>query len=200
MGNVAIVYASSAGRTGVIAQEIANSLGAEGCNARLIAVEHIGPKDWAALDAADTIVMGSPTYMGSVSAAFKGFMDESAGIWEARGWVDKLGAGFTVAGHAAGDKLATLMQLRWIHTICQWSVRVAVRRAATASKPAQRTYFLCIRSVIGCGSHVRLWLKGMSCWKIVKLAAPHAAAVPWTLPAKSKCTTVYPSSTTSGDP
>lgn len=111
MGNVAIVYASSAGRTGVIAQEIANSLGAEGCNARLIAVEHIGPKDWAALDAADTIVMGSPTYMGSVSAAFKGFMDDSAGIWEARGWLDKLGAGFTVAGHAAGDKLATLMQL-----------------------------------------------------------------------------------------
>ena len=33
--------------------------------------------DWAALDAADAIIFGCPTYMGSGSARMKAFMEES---------------------------------------------------------------------------------------------------------------------------
>jgi multimeric flavodoxin WrbA len=66
---------------------------------------------WATLAAADAIVFGAPTYMGSASAGFKEFMDKSAKVWLAGGWRDKLAAGFTCSGSLAGDKLNTLVQL-----------------------------------------------------------------------------------------
>ena len=36
---------------------------------------------WEALQAADAIIMGSPTYMGSVSWQFKKFADASSKPW-----------------------------------------------------------------------------------------------------------------------
>ena len=53
----------------------------------------------------------APTYMGSVSAQFKGFMDASSKVWFTQGWKDKIAAGFTVSGSQSGDKLNTLIQL-----------------------------------------------------------------------------------------
>ena len=111
VGNVAIPFASGRGHTGRLAQVIADALGEGGCDARLIDVETMGETDWQALDAADAIVLGAPTYMGSASAAFKTFMDATGRIWGEQGWADKLSAGFTVATFPGGDKLNTLMQL-----------------------------------------------------------------------------------------
>lgn len=111
MGNVAIPYASGHGHTRRLAEVIAAALGAGGCDARLIDVEKMGKLDWQALDAADAIVMGAPTYMGSVAAGFKTFMDTTGDIWAEQRWADKLAAGFTVATFPGGDKLSTLMQL-----------------------------------------------------------------------------------------
>lgn len=65
----------------------------------------------ARLAEADAIVFGAPTYMGSASAAFKGFMDASSKVWAEGGWKDKLAAGFTNSASQSGDKLATLQQL-----------------------------------------------------------------------------------------
>src|SRR5262245_48289884 len=67
--------------------------------------------DQDALAAADAIVLGCPTYMGSASAAFKQFMDGTAAIWALQGWRDKLAAGFTHPAAPSGDKLGTLVQL-----------------------------------------------------------------------------------------
>ena len=53
--------------------------------------------DWAALNAADAIVFGSPTYMGNVSWQFKRFADATSKAWFTRAWQDKLFAGFTNA-------------------------------------------------------------------------------------------------------
>ena len=64
---------------------------------------------WAALDAADAIIFGAPTYMGSASAPFKAFMDATSSRWMSRAWVDKIAAGFTNSGSQSGDKLNTLM-------------------------------------------------------------------------------------------
>lgn len=111
MGNVAIPYFSGRGHTKRLAEEIAGALGTEGCNARLIDVTQITDIDWAALDAADAIVMGAPTYMGSAAAEFKIFMDATGDLWAEQRWADKLAAGFTVATFAGGDKLLTLQQL-----------------------------------------------------------------------------------------
>jgi NAD(P)H dehydrogenase (quinone) len=111
MANVAIPYVSGRGHTRRLAEVIAASLGEGGCDARLIDVENMGKIDWQALDEADAIVMGAPTYMGSAAAGFKAFMDQTGEIWANQGWADKIAAGFTVATFPGGDKLNTLIQL-----------------------------------------------------------------------------------------
>jgi NAD(P)H dehydrogenase (quinone) len=64
------------------------------------------------LDAADAIIFGAPTYMGSVSAPFKTFMDQTSRQWLNQVWKDKLAAGFTNSGGLSGDKLNVLFQLQ----------------------------------------------------------------------------------------
>lgn len=111
MVNIAIAYYSGQGHTRRLAEEIAIALGVTGCAARLIDVKVMTDVDWRALDAADAIVMGSPTYMGSAAAGFKTFMDATGDLWVAQRWADKLAAGFTVAIFPGGDKIVTLQQM-----------------------------------------------------------------------------------------
>ena len=59
----------------------------------------------------DAIIFGSPTYMGSVSAPFKSFMDASAKLWFNQQWKNKVAAGFTNSHSMSGDKLNTLVQM-----------------------------------------------------------------------------------------
>ena len=106
--SLAIIYHSPYGHTAKVAQYIAK--GAEQVGVRVLAmnIEHI---DWAFLDQADGIVFGSPTYMGSITAAFKGFMDSTSKRWRDRLWQGKLAAGFTNSGGLSGDKLSVLQQI-----------------------------------------------------------------------------------------
>ena len=68
--------------------------------------------DWAALDAADAIIFGCPTYMGSGSARMKAFMEDSLHPqFLERRWQDKLAAGFSNSAGMSGDKLCTLQEL-----------------------------------------------------------------------------------------
>ena len=67
---------------------------------------------WMWLTAADAIAFGSPTYIGSIAADFKSFIEKLNGpIWLDRLWTGKLAAGFTVSSGHGGDKLNTLNQL-----------------------------------------------------------------------------------------
>ncbi|OGB86778.1 MAG: NADPH-dependent FMN reductase, partial [Burkholderiales bacterium RIFCSPLOWO2_12_FULL_67_210] len=66
---------------------------------------------WETLAAADAIIMGSPTYMGSVSWQFKKFADASSKPWFSQQWKDKIAAGFTNSAGMNGDKLSTLHYL-----------------------------------------------------------------------------------------
>jgi len=87
---------------------------ADGADAQLIAIDaegNIGEADWAALDAADAIIMGAPTYMGTVSWQFKKFADASSKRWYTGAWKDKVSGGFTCSGYPSGDKLSTLKYL-----------------------------------------------------------------------------------------
>lgn len=109
MTTVAVVYHSVSGRTKQLADAVARgALAVNGTEARIFEVASV---DHDALAAADAIVFGCPTYMGSVSAAFKAFMDATVAVWGLQGWRDKLAAGFTHSAAASGDKLATLSQL-----------------------------------------------------------------------------------------
>jgi NAD(P)H dehydrogenase (quinone) len=109
MSKIAVVFHSGYGHTQRMAEAVAAGAGAE-----LIAIDaegNISDAAWATLAAADAIVMGSPTYMGSVSWQFKKFADASSKIWFGMGWKDKIAAGFTNSASMNGDKHSTLHYL-----------------------------------------------------------------------------------------
>ncbi len=111
MSKVAVVYHSGYGHTAEVAKAVARgAAGIAGIDAQLISVADIA-KHWQDLDAADAIIFGAPTYMGGVSAPFKGFMDASSKVWMTQGWKDKIAAGFTHSGSQGGDKFNTVTQL-----------------------------------------------------------------------------------------
>ena len=111
MSKVAVVYHSGYGHTAEVAKAVARGAAdIAGIEAQLISVADID-KHWQDLDAADAIIFGAPTYMGSVSAPFKAFMDASSKVWFTQGWKDKIAAGFTHSASQGGDKFNTVTQL-----------------------------------------------------------------------------------------
>lgn len=115
MSNIAVIYHSGYGHTAEQAKAVLRGAqSANGSTATLITVNPEGKiedKDWDTLNAADAIVFGCPTYMGSASAQFKMFMDASSKLWGEQKWKDKVAAGFTNSASQSGDKLSTLTQL-----------------------------------------------------------------------------------------
>ncbi|MFD9129633.1 flavodoxin family protein [Kitasatospora sp. NPDC059571] len=105
---VAIAYHSGYGHTAVLAEAVARGAAAAGADTVQIAVDAITEEQWSQLDAADAIVFGSPTYMGTASGAFHTFAEETSKRWFGQVWKDKLAAGFTNSGSKSGDKLHTL--------------------------------------------------------------------------------------------
>lgn len=109
MTKVAIVYHSGYGHTQKQAEAVAEGVArVTGTKALLIPVAEADDRV-AELNAADAIVFGSPTYMGSVSGPFKTWMDGTSKVWGK--WNGKLAAGFTNSASQSGDKLNTLMQI-----------------------------------------------------------------------------------------
>lgn len=110
---IAVVFHSGYGHTARLAQAVrAGATQVTGVEAQLFSTDE-APERWHELEVADAIVFGSPTYMGSVSAGFKAFMEATSSTVMAKGfvWNSKLAAGFTSSGAHAGDKLSTLFQL-----------------------------------------------------------------------------------------
>ena len=69
---LAIAYHSGFGDTAVLADAVAAGARDAGAHVTVIAVEDMADADWGVLDAADSIVSGSATYMGDVSAGLSG--------------------------------------------------------------------------------------------------------------------------------
>ena len=63
------------------------------------------------LDSADAIIFGCPTYMGSMSAGMKAFIEVAAKKWFTFAWKDKIAGAFTNSSSFSGDKLNTLIGL-----------------------------------------------------------------------------------------
>lgn len=111
---VAIVYHSGYGHTAVVADNVAQGVRDAGAEAIVLKVEGFD-QDFdpllSAIDGADAVIFGSPTYMGDVSAPFKAFIDATSKPWMTGAWKDKLAAGFTNSLSLSGDKLNTLTSL-----------------------------------------------------------------------------------------
>jgi len=109
MASIVVIYHSGYGHTAKQAEAVA-----KGANADLIAISETGDindADWVKLDSAKAIIMGSPTYMGTVSWQFKKFADASSKVWFTQGWKNKLFAGFTNSASLNGDKASTISYL-----------------------------------------------------------------------------------------
>ena len=135
MSKIAIVYHSGYGHTKRMAESVAAGAGGE-----LIAIDAEGnltEAQWATLGAADAIVFGSPTYMGSVSWQFKKVADASSKQWFSQAWKNKVAAGFTNSASMDGDKLSTL---HYMFTLSQQHgmIWVGTGLMPSNSKAAQR--------------------------------------------------------------
>jgi NAD(P)H dehydrogenase (quinone) len=106
---IVVVYFSGHGHTRRMAESVA-----QGAGATLLAVDQEGqlPEGgWDTLGAADAIIFGAPTYMGSVPWQYKKFIDASSKPWFSQAWKNKIAAGFTNSASMNGDKLSTLHYL-----------------------------------------------------------------------------------------
>jgi multimeric flavodoxin WrbA len=110
-----VVYHSGYGHTAKQAGAVLEGMQrVDGVECVSVPVEDLADAEaaaWATLDAADAIVFGCPTYMGSPSAGLKAFMEATSGRWMEQKWADKLAAGFTNSGSQNGDKQNTLIDL-----------------------------------------------------------------------------------------
>ncbi|HBD03372.1 MAG TPA: flavodoxin family protein, partial [Psychrobacter sp.] len=106
----AVIFHSNYGHTKRVAEAIVQGAHQQLPEAQAKAVD-IHDIDWDYLDQADLLVFGSAVYMGSVTAEFKTFMDETSKRWYNRTWEGKWAAAFANSGGLSGDKLAVLQQI-----------------------------------------------------------------------------------------
>ncbi len=107
---IVIIYHSGYGHTKMVAEHIQKGASRELEHVTLLST-HEAQDRFELLHQADTLVFGCPTYMGTVSAEFKKFMEATGKFWYAQTWKDKFAAGFTNSSTLNGDKLNTLQQL-----------------------------------------------------------------------------------------
>lgn len=111
MIKISIIYHSGRGHTHRLATAVScGCLSVKGIETKLINVEK-ADEHWDYINNSEAIIFGSPTYMGTISAPFKKFMDETSKIWFKQGWSGKLAAGFVNSGWPSGDKFNTMLQL-----------------------------------------------------------------------------------------
>ncbi|MEW8103034.1 MAG: flavodoxin family protein [Candidatus Thiodiazotropha endolucinida] len=111
MIKVAIVYHSGFGHTKLQAEAVHKGAASiDGVEAVLLTAEEAGA-DLDSLDDADGIIFGTPTYMGSMSAEMKRFLETAAAKWFTQSWKDKVAGAFTNSSSFSGDKLNSLVGL-----------------------------------------------------------------------------------------
>jgi NAD(P)H dehydrogenase (quinone) len=109
---ISVIFDSGYGHTAKQAQAVAEGARqVHGTEVKLIAVGD-GDIPWETLALSDAIVLGSPTYNGTISARLKQFMEDSTRpAWLPQAWRNKLAAGFTNSGAMHGDKLNALITM-----------------------------------------------------------------------------------------
>ncbi|MWV13931.1 flavodoxin family protein [Pseudomonas sp. R-28-1W-6] len=111
MKKVAVIYHSAHGHTEHIARIVAEGArSVPGIEVDLLQAQDLATAPEALLGF-DAYLLGSPTYLGGVSAQVKAFMDATGGLWRTQQLRGRLAAGFTVSALPAGDKQSTLLSM-----------------------------------------------------------------------------------------
>ena len=136
MTKTVVVYHSGYGHTKRVAEYVS-----EGAAGELLAIDAEGnlPEGgWEKLQAADAIIFGTPTYMGSPSWQFKKFAEASSKAWFTRAWQDKVFGGFSNSASLNGDKAVSLIALQTLASQ-HGGIWVSLGLLPSNSKAAQRT-------------------------------------------------------------
>jgi NAD(P)H dehydrogenase (quinone) len=134
MITIAIIYHSLYGHTKLQAEAVLRGAQAEPeVTAKLYTAEEAAAK-LDELDAADAIIFGCPTYMGSMSAGMKTFIEAAAKKWFTLAWKDKIAGAFTNSSSFSGDKLNTLLGLV-INAMQHGMIYVGLGMMPSANKP-----------------------------------------------------------------
>ncbi len=111
MAKVFVIYHSKYGHTKLQAEAVyKGAASVPGVEAKIYTTDEAGAK-LDDFDAADAIIFGCPTYMGSMSAGMKTFLEIAAKKWFTFAWKDKVAGAFTNSSGFSGDKLNTLTGL-----------------------------------------------------------------------------------------
>ncbi|KKB63659.1 NADPH-dependent FMN reductase [Robbsia andropogonis] len=135
MSNTVVIFFSGYGHTKRIAE-----VAAKAADAELIQIDaegNVSESAWEKLSAAEAIIFGAPTYMGSVPWQFKKFADATSKIWFTRAWQDKVFGGFTNSASFNGDKQVTLIYLQTLASQ-HGGIWVSLGLPPTNSKAATR--------------------------------------------------------------
>ncbi len=106
MSNILVAFYSRTGNTEKMAGIIADELKAKGQDVSLKAMDNVNVDD---LLAADGVIIGSPTYYGTMAAQVKRLFDESVKV---HGKLDgKAGGAFSSAANIAGGNETTVLDI-----------------------------------------------------------------------------------------
>jgi NAD(P)H dehydrogenase (quinone) len=138
MPTIAIVYHTTYGHTKLLAEAVQR--GAQsfpGATVQFLTTEEAAA-DLDKLDAADAIIFGCPTYMGSMSAGMKAFIEAAAKKWFTLAWKDKIAGAFTNSSSFSGDKVNTLVGLV-INAMQHGMIYVSLGINPSANRPEDMT-------------------------------------------------------------
>ncbi len=111
MTKIAVVYHTTYGHTKLQAEAVLCGVqGVASVTAQLYTADEATAR-MDELDSADAIIFGCPTYMGSMSAGMKSFIEAAAKKWFTSAWKDKIAGAFTNSSSFSGDKFNTLVGL-----------------------------------------------------------------------------------------
>ncbi len=109
--NVAVIYCSKYGHTKRMAEAVLDGVQSFHKTGAVLLTAPEAAARLAELDSCDAIIFGSPTYMGSMAAEFKMFIEATVEKWFSRAWANKIAGGFTNSSNFFGDKENTLKEL-----------------------------------------------------------------------------------------
>lgn len=106
MGKAIVIYYSRSGNTKKMAELISESINKEGVEAALKEIKDVKAEELLKYDA---VVIGSPTYYGTMASDIKKLLDDSV---EFHGRLEgKIGAAFSSSANVAGGNETTILDI-----------------------------------------------------------------------------------------
>ena len=134
MSKIAVIYHSTYGHTKLQAEAVFRGVqGVPAVTAKLYTAQE-ATAGMDELDACDAIIFGCPTYMGSLSAGMKAFIEAAAKKWFTLAWKDKIAGAFTNSANFSGDKVNTLLDLV-VNAMQHGMIYVSLGMMPSANKP-----------------------------------------------------------------